>query len=166
MKWLHNIGTGHTVDKFSVGRHKIVGKDHFEHWCFQMEQQTHAPLFGCVVKNKMCIQPLFKAPKKGKTVLQSIRRQLARALPHQGSNERATITSGFTIFSTPATRVTQEQSFSLNLSHSKSQSWQHACSCAAFLHNFCIHTCLRLPCPHSPRQSLSLSLCSSEVDAV
>ena len=89
MKWLHNIGTGHTVDKFSVGRHKIVGKDHFEHWCFQMEQQTHAPLFGCVVKNKMCIQPLFKAPKKGKTVLQSIRHQHTRHLPHHQVNEES-----------------------------------------------------------------------------
>ncbi|PIK42841.1 hypothetical protein BSL78_20311 [Apostichopus japonicus] len=28
-KWLHNLGRGHTVDKFTFGKHKVVCEDHF-----------------------------------------------------------------------------------------------------------------------------------------
>ena len=36
IKWLHNIGTGHTVDKFNF-HHKVVCEDHFTEQCFKKD---------------------------------------------------------------------------------------------------------------------------------
>lgn len=43
-RWLHNIGTGHTVDNFTFGRHKVVCADHFSSDCF--EEDMRARLMG------------------------------------------------------------------------------------------------------------------------
>ena len=47
-QWLHNIGTGHTVEKFSFGKHKLVCEDHFKPDCFKEDLQ--ARLMGTVPK--------------------------------------------------------------------------------------------------------------------
>ncbi|PIK34452.1 hypothetical protein BSL78_28729 [Apostichopus japonicus] len=43
-KWLHQIGTGHTVDNFTFHKYKVVCEDHFEEKCF--EEDVKARLMG------------------------------------------------------------------------------------------------------------------------
>ncbi|KAJ8018955.1 hypothetical protein HOLleu_42766 [Holothuria leucospilota] len=43
-RWLNNIGTGHTVDKFTLGKHKVVCEDHFRPEC--LEEDLCARLMG------------------------------------------------------------------------------------------------------------------------
>lgn len=37
IKWLHNIGTGHDVDKFKFNGNQVVCQDHFEPHCFKKD---------------------------------------------------------------------------------------------------------------------------------
>ncbi|KAJ8049969.1 hypothetical protein HOLleu_02957 [Holothuria leucospilota] len=43
-RWLNNIGTGHSVEKFTFGKHKVVCEDHFRPECF--EEDIRARLMG------------------------------------------------------------------------------------------------------------------------
>ena len=36
-KWLNNIGTGHTVNKFTFGKHKVVCENHFRPESFEVD---------------------------------------------------------------------------------------------------------------------------------
>jgi len=36
-EWLHNTGTGYTLQKFSVGSNLIVYEDHFESTCYEVD---------------------------------------------------------------------------------------------------------------------------------
>lgn len=37
-KWLYNIGTGHSVNKFKFSRDKVVCSDHFHQSCFAIDK--------------------------------------------------------------------------------------------------------------------------------
>ena len=50
-KWLHNIGTGHTVDKFPFGRNSVVCEDHFEPDCY--ERNLQAELLGYTGRTRL-----------------------------------------------------------------------------------------------------------------
>ncbi len=39
-QWLHNIGTGRSVDKFTFGRNSFVCEDHFEKTCYKRNLQA------------------------------------------------------------------------------------------------------------------------------
>ena len=88
--------------------------------------------------------------------------------------KRATKMSRFTTFSTPGTRVTQEQSFFFNLLESNSQSWKHTSYPNRFGRICCSYAVgISSQCPHShqskpslPMFSSIMSLCYSEVPAV
>ena len=42
IKWLHNIGTGHTIDKFNFHR-KVVCEDQFAEQCFKKDVEHGLP---------------------------------------------------------------------------------------------------------------------------
>ncbi|XP_071852268.1 uncharacterized protein [Apostichopus japonicus] len=67
-KWLHNLGRGHTVDKFNFGKHKVVCEDHFLPGAFV--EDIRARLMG--EKPRKLLKPdalpevcVRRAPKKG-----------------------------------------------------------------------------------------------------
>ncbi|XP_069047993.1 zinc finger protein 628-like isoform X2 [Lepisosteus oculatus] len=50
-KWLHNLGTGHTLDTFPFGRNAVVCEDHFTPDCY--ERDLKAELLGCKPKTRL-----------------------------------------------------------------------------------------------------------------
>ncbi|PIK43235.1 hypothetical protein BSL78_19926 [Apostichopus japonicus] len=67
-KWLHQIGTGHTVDNFTFHKYKVVCEDHFEEKCF--EEDVKARLMG--TKPRKNLKPgsfptifVHRRPKEG-----------------------------------------------------------------------------------------------------
>ena len=50
-KWLHNLGTGHSIDTFKFGANSVVSSDHFEVW--YLKRDLKAELLGLPVTHRL-----------------------------------------------------------------------------------------------------------------
>ncbi len=52
-QWLHNIGTGKKVNKFTFGANSVVCEDHFEDSCFDERAALQARLMGWKTRKRL-----------------------------------------------------------------------------------------------------------------
>ncbi|KAM9425031.1 uncharacterized protein KZ484_006594 isoform 1-T2 [Pholidichthys leucotaenia] len=65
-KWLHNLGTGHTLKTFPFGRNSVVCEDHFEASCYEGELQAKLLGYKGRLRLKSDAVPSLFAHRPGK----------------------------------------------------------------------------------------------------
>ena len=78
-QWLHNLGTGHTLESFTFGRNSVVCEDHFEARFFKRDLQ--AELLRLPAKHRLtedAVPTIFIHRKETLEVSQRAQRQETR----------------------------------------------------------------------------------------
>lgn len=98
-KWLHNMGTGFTIQSFSFGRDKTLCADHFHEACFKEDLQ--AKLMGYKPKKLLlpgAIPTIFKHKTFNQINIDSSTVVKRARSKRQHDSERSEVLSLFVLF--------------------------------------------------------------------